>query len=294
MQRSCAPAGPHTAPTAATAAAAVALQVDSAAGTLAVNFWWESEAGLRFGGSTDGYYFRRLAQSLVEREKRCLLAEVQAAWQLDPTMGPGSRRTGREGEALQLLERSLELRQQRHAAGAAEAEHPEAEGFSYTTRLLAGLGAPHHSAGDRARWGGRVLESLLQLREERPELAAHLLLHTMEPAAWELLCWAIEEREEELMREGGPPPGSCAGVLRGGCGTGHPGPLPAPQLCPPLPAPPSPPAGHSDAAERVQAECDCLYSVCPDRQELTRLMLTGKQEFARQALRRVAARELQL
>ncbi|GAB4817820.1 hypothetical protein N2152v2_004866 [Parachlorella kessleri] len=54
-------------------------QVESEEGTLAVNFWWESDLARAMGGCMDRYYFRRLAQSLLEQEKQRRLAAVEPA-----------------------------------------------------------------------------------------------------------------------------------------------------------------------------------------------------------------------
>lgn len=48
-------------------------QIDSLAGTIAVNIWWRSAFDRLLGGHMDAYYLRRALQSLTEAHKAQLL-----------------------------------------------------------------------------------------------------------------------------------------------------------------------------------------------------------------------------
>ena len=50
-------------------------QIDSVAGTIAVNIWWRSAFDRQLGGHMDAYYLRRALQSLTETHKAQLLKE---------------------------------------------------------------------------------------------------------------------------------------------------------------------------------------------------------------------------
>ena len=53
-------------------------QIDSAAGTIAVNIWWRSTFCRLLGSHMDSYYLRRALQSLTDAQKARLLTRPQA------------------------------------------------------------------------------------------------------------------------------------------------------------------------------------------------------------------------
>lgn len=48
-----------------------------------------------------------------------------------------------------------------------------------------------------------LLDVLLELCRQQPQAAAHLLLHSLDPAGWELLSGCFEQLQEELAEAGG-------------------------------------------------------------------------------------------
>ena len=50
-------------------------QIDSVAGTIAINIWWRSAFDRQLGGHMDAYYLRRALQSLTETHKAQLLMQ---------------------------------------------------------------------------------------------------------------------------------------------------------------------------------------------------------------------------
>lgn len=167
-------------------------------------------------------------QSLLEQQKAAALAALprcdllQAAAAL-PAAGLGGKQPQEEGKAdggaaageppgltaeqaaaVKLLVAAVTVHQQ----AAALAEPPPV-----VCAVVATLAA--HSAQC-------LLDVLLHLAQQQPEVAAHLLLHSLDPASWELLSGAIERRQEELAAEGGElvcvhkesgPGGACASCL---------------------------------------------------------------------------------
>lgn len=155
-----------------------------------------------------------------------------------------------------------------------------------------------------------VLDALLCLRRRSPTLAAHLLLHSLGPAGWELLSGCMERRQEELAEAGeqrGLPACRAGSVLFVQCMAAQaavactrglfqqcpsrrcPGAAPAPDQrpCPALRT-----GGATAAEEAVGAVCEELYSAVPDRGALLEAILTAKGAFSRQALREVLDAEL--
>ncbi|XP_024527654.1 jmjC domain-containing protein D isoform X3 [Selaginella moellendorffii] len=65
-------------------------QVDSAALTIAVNFWWASKQSCAFDSPMDAYYLRRILVSLLDAEKRSMLGwnpHVDVEIDLDDVQG---------------------------------------------------------------------------------------------------------------------------------------------------------------------------------------------------------------
>ncbi|XP_024527931.1 jmjC domain-containing protein C isoform X3 [Selaginella moellendorffii] len=65
-------------------------QVDSAALTIAVNFWWASKQSYAFDTPMDSYYLRRILMSLLDAEKRSMLGwnpHVDVEGDLDDVQG---------------------------------------------------------------------------------------------------------------------------------------------------------------------------------------------------------------
>lgn len=205
------------------------MQVDSAAGTLAANFWWEGAVARQLGGHMDRwvgclwcidldgklallklecnpiasplctpsyacrYYARRLLQSLMEKEKAASLAATPRC---------------------DLLQAAAELRGQGEAPGR---EQPTDEQAA-AVELLAAAAAAHQQAGPEARPPALIatvvgtlaarspralLDALLQLRRRQPQVAAWLLLHGLDAIGWELLSGCMERLQEELAAAGG-------------------------------------------------------------------------------------------
>lgn len=152
------------------------------------------------------YYFRRLVQSLLEGQKAAALAAlprcdlVEAAAELDAAEANEGQQQQPSGKC-ELQTAQTEQQQQIAAAvrllAAAVAAHQQAGEGSKPPALICTV-----AASLAAQSVAALLDALLRLRRERPELAAHLLLHSLDPAAWELLSGCIERRQEELAAEG--------------------------------------------------------------------------------------------
>ena len=90
-------------------------QIDSLAGTIAVNIWWRSAFDRQLGGHMDAYYLRRALQSLAEPRKAQLLEKppkrAPAAWEDD-----GSE-AAKGGKVLRRLVKRQRITQDDDAIG---------------------------------------------------------------------------------------------------------------------------------------------------------------------------------
>jgi hypothetical protein len=139
-------------------------QVESDAGTLAVNFWSEAPAAAAMHhGAAAPYHLRRLAQAAAEDARRAAVAAMVAAAAPLP----------RDADGAALLAAAL--------AAATAGGREERPGDPVTAALLSLAAAgPLHLV--------RALEALAQ-----QPLAAPRLLARLGPSAWELLTSWLEE-----------------------------------------------------------------------------------------------------
>lgn len=175
-------------------------QVESAAGTLAVNFWWESADNLQFGSKLDMYYLRRVARSLTEGVRRRILegACKKAAMHLGGAFITGTSRNGVQWHGAQDSTDLLELR---NGLICLRSDLSELE-----TSLLEYLAACVSADGAPAQQGSKIERSLLALlhqgassfmrvllalRNASPHSIA-ALLKGMTPLGWEALTAGLE------------------------------------------------------------------------------------------------------
>jgi hypothetical protein len=251
-------------------------QVQSAGGTLAINFWWQTPVARRFGGPADAYYLRRLAQSLAERRRQAALDDELAAAPHEGLNEAGRRHVLRHGapppqaghfldlgDGAAAVERQLsgaeaaavELLAERllpppsggvavvAVAGAARLD-PRSEALSEVQQVLFALAARSFES---------LVRALLTLRARHPAAAAALLLRGAGPAGWELLTSGLERYQAALTQQGVP------------------------------------------RAEELLAQVyDQLYSAVPDRQALLQVMLRAKQARGEAAMRGAVEDALQL
>lgn len=155
------------------------------------------------------YYFRRLVQSLLDQQKAAALAALPRCDLLHAAAALPAAEAGQQQEQQQG--------EDARAASAGEPASWTAEQAA-AVKLLTAAVTSHRQAGAgadpppivcavvatlAARSAQHLLEVLLHLARQQPELAAHLLLHSLDPAGWELLSGAIERRQEELAAESG-------------------------------------------------------------------------------------------
>lgn len=158
----------------------------------------------------DRFYLRRLLQSLLEKQKHAALAALPrcdllqlAAAAVEAGAGAGAgpeAASSEEGEPLPPLPQQLGPPEQAAALQvlvAAVAQHQQGSADSAPPAVVAAVVATLADLSAQA-----LLNVLLRLRRLRPQLAAHLLLHSLGPAGWELLSGCIERRQEELAAAG--------------------------------------------------------------------------------------------
>ena len=186
--------------------------MDSEEGTLAVNFWWEGATSRQLGGHMDRFYLRRLLQSLLEKQKQAALAALPRCDVLELAAEAGPAGMAASSEEGQPLPQQLGPPEQAAALqllAAAVAEHQQAGSGSPPPAVVGAVVATLAGLSAQA-----LLSVLLRLRRLRPQLAAHLLLHSLGPAGWELLSGCIERRQEELAAAGEDRCQGCYDALR--------------------------------------------------------------------------------
>ncbi len=168
------------------------------------------------------FYLRRLLQSLLEQQKQEALAGLPQCDLLQLARGStddnGQQRSGQAGRQQAVPDAGP-------SGGVGEAGGPPAAAAedlspeqaaalslleaAVRKHQLDGPGSPPPAlvtsvvATLAALSAQALLDVLLRLRRRSPALAAHLLLHGLEPAGWELLSGCMERRQEELAEEGG-------------------------------------------------------------------------------------------
>jgi hypothetical protein len=157
---------------------------------MACNFWWEGELSRRMGGPSDSYLLRRLLQSLVEQQKQRALAELPRCNLLQEATPAAAAPAADEAAAAALdPQQAAAVRLLAAVTSEQQAAGPGSRPPQLVTAALATLASGSAKA---------LLDVLLELRRMHPQLAAHLLLHGLDPAGWELLSACFERRQEEL------------------------------------------------------------------------------------------------
>jgi lysine-specific demethylase 8 len=185
--------------------------VDSEEGTLAVNFWWEGATSRQLGGHMDRFYLRRLLQSLLEKQKQAALAALPRCdlLHLAAEADAGVAASSEEGQPLPQQLGPPEQAAALQLLAAAVTEHQQAGAGRPPPAVIGAVVATLAALSAQA-----LLSVLLRLRRLRPQLAAHLLLHSLGPAGWELLSGCIERRQEELAAAGEDRCHGCCAMLR--------------------------------------------------------------------------------
>ena len=150
-------------------------------------------------------------QSLLDQQKAAALAALPRCDLLQAAAALPAAEAGKEEEQEEEEEGEDARAGEQAGLSAEQAAAAKLLTAAVTSHRQAGAGADPPPvvcavvATLAAHSAQHLLEVLLHMARQQPELAAHLLLHSLDPAGWELLSGAIERRQEELAAESGWP-----------------------------------------------------------------------------------------
>lgn len=229
-------------------------QVESSAGTMAVNFWWESAVEARFGGVYDGYYLRRLAQSLGERERHAALAAAcSTAAEVERKLFKGEWTGDKEALVVESLaeramaENNSRERSFKNLSNGVDNKTSGAESSPSAELLVLAL---------LEQGAAPFMRALAAFKTRYPSATAEFLLHQATPVVWEALTCGLERAVA-----------ATGNILQISCSV-------------------------DDPEEALGSFYDHLYSCVSDRKELTAVMLRAKETFSKEAMIKAVANEL--
>lgn len=184
----------------------------------------KAKAHLEMHSACCRFYLRRLLQSLLEQQKQEALAALPQCdlLQLALPLGTSGQQQGHDARRQHVMPEagpsgggeasSLKAASDAAAAAGGGLSQEQAAALSLleaavTEHQLASPGPPPPVVTSviatlAAQSAQALLDVLLCLRRRSPALAAHLLLHGLQPAGWEVLSSCIERRQEELAEAG--------------------------------------------------------------------------------------------